>query len=270
MRPSVLTLHGLHLVRRLRGTARRAAALNLRLALRATNRAICVSEQEHQELRRVIGPLAERRAVVVRNGVEVPPLAAPSERAAVRADLGLVDSDVVAIWVGSLHAHKDPLTAVRAANRAADEGAPLQLLLVGDGPLRPEVEAAAGPCVRILGLRRDVPRLLAAADVFVLSSSREGLPFSVLEAMAAGLTPVVSDLPENREAIAETGIAVPFGNPEPFAAAFRELARDPQRRAVEGERARRRVEEHFRADEMVRWTREVYREVLEQRRDRRA
>src|SRR5207247_773434 len=99
---------------------------------------------------------------------------------AVRAELGLDDAEVVAIWVGGLQEHKDPLTAVGAAAAAG-----VTLLVVGDGPLGRRVADQAG--VRLLGRRGDVPRLLQAADIFVLTSRREGLSFALLEAMAAGL-----------------------------------------------------------------------------------
>ena len=97
---------------------------------------------------------------------------------------------------------KNPLVAVWAADRAR-----VTLLVVGDGPLRSTVQHAAGANAHVLGRRDDVPCLLDAADVYVSTSYREGLSLSLLEAMAAGLTPIVTDLPENVEAVDEAGLA---------------------------------------------------------------
>src|SRR5439155_25112839 len=136
--PLVVTLNGLHLVRRLSRSRRSLAALNLRLVVRAAGRTICVSDAEYRELSAAIGPAASRRAVVVRNGVTLPAPAVAAERASSRAELGLAVDEAVGIWIGSLDDHKDPLTAVRAAAAAS-----IALVVVGDGPLRGEIERVA-------------------------------------------------------------------------------------------------------------------------------
>jgi len=132
------------------------------------------------------------------------------------------------------------------------------LLVVGDGPLRQQVEQAAGPLVRIVGHRLDVSRLLEASDFFVLVSRREGFAFGILEAMAHGLPAVVTNLPENTEAIGETGIAVPWGDERLLAASFRRLATQKQERQVLGQQARRRLVTCFDAAKMIAHTRAIY------------
>ena len=107
--------------------------------------------------------------------------------------------------------------------------------------------------------------MLSAADFFVLTSVREGLSFSLLEAMSMKLPAVVSDAPANLEAVGDAGIVVPRGDVAGFAAAFRRLLDDEPARLALGEGGRRRVEDRFGADEMVRRTRELYDEILEQR-----
>jgi len=133
--------------------------------------------------------------------------------------------------------------------------------VVGDGPLREEVERAAPAHVRVLGSRTDVDRLLAAADVFMLTSRREGLAFSLLEAMAHGLAAVVTDLPENVEAVGDAGIAVQ-ANHDSFTRALRHLAMDSDARADLGDRAVQRVTRLFSAVQMKERTRALYREAL--------
>jgi glycosyltransferase involved in cell wall biosynthesis len=200
---------------------------------------------------------AAKRVLVVHNGVRVPSPPSSGERAAFRNVLGIPEDDVVAIWVGSLDERKDPLAAVRAAREAG-----VLLLVVGDGPLRSQVERAAGARVRVLGRRADVPRLLAAADLYVLTSRREGLALSLLEAMAAGLAPVVTDLPENREAVGDAGVAVPPGDADELAAAIERLVGNEAERAHLGALALRRVAGLFSADETISRTRALYDDVL--------
>jgi glycosyltransferase involved in cell wall biosynthesis len=137
------------------------------------------------------------------------------------------------------------------------------LLFAGEGPLRGSVEQQAGPHIHVLGQRDDVERLLAAADFFVLMSEREGLSFALLEAMAHGLPALVAAVPENTEAIGDTGIAVPYGDEGAIAAALERLEAQPDERIQLGARARQRVSEHFGADEMIARTRALYDDVLD-------
>jgi glycosyltransferase involved in cell wall biosynthesis len=262
LRPSIVTLHGLHLLRRVHGAKRALAAASLRAVVRAASRTICVSQAEHDDLVRTVGPALARRAVVILNGVEA---AAPAagERAAARAALGLGEGDLAGLFVGALDPVKDPLTAARAALQAGGT----TLLFAGAGPLRPELEALAGTQggLRVLGQRDNLRALRAAADFFVLPSLREGLSFAVLEAMAAGLPPVVSDAPGNPEAAGETGIVVARGDVAGFAAAFARL-RDAGVRAGLGARARERAVRAFSAERMRRETRGLYEEVAGEKR----
>jgi glycosyltransferase involved in cell wall biosynthesis len=258
VRPSVVTLHGLHLIRRLTGRRRQAAAINLRAIVGVADRTICVSNAERDALVAAVGH--GHRMVVVHNGARVPLGASGAERLSVRAELGLKESEVVGIWVGSLDERRDPIAVVRAAERAS---API--IVVGDGPLRDDVERAATASVRVLGHRQDVPRLFAAADFFVLMSHREGFSFAVLEAMAHGLPAVVADAPENLEAIGDTGVAVPYGDEEALVAALCELIGDHSRRINLAKAARARVSNLFSAEAMIHRTRAVYDEVLSSR-----
>ena len=251
---SVVTLHGLHLLRRATGPARSAAALNLRAVLRAADRTICVSSAEQEVLAAAAGrELTRRKTAIVHNGARSAAQATPEARAAVRAELGLTDGEPVAIWVGSLDERRDPGAVMRGA-----EAAETTVLFVGQGPA-----LAATANARMLGQRDDVPRLLDAADVFVLMSQREGLSFALLEAMAHGLPSIVADIPENAEAVGDSGILVPYGDASAVADALRRLADDPEEHARLAGRARQRVRDEFSAGQMIERTREVYEGVLD-------
>ena len=238
------------------------AKANLRLVVRAATRTICVSDAERKEVLGIVGSGVSGAVVVVRNGVELVALPSAAERAAAREALGIAPSALVAVYVGSLDAHKNPLLPARAVIELVRSGAQLVLLIAGDGPLRAELEHLSrqpgGDAVRVLGQRSDVQQLLTAADVFVLPSEREGLSFSLLEAMSYALAPIVSDAPGNPEAVGGAGAVVPRGDSEGIASALRGFLDDAGSRASVGRLARERVAGHFRADEMVRRTQELY------------
>ncbi len=203
--------------------------------------------------------------------------AAETDRAAVRASLGLGAEDVVFLCVARFapqKAHEILLQALAIAREAAPR---VRLLLVGDDPFgdgreRAEAEAkrlgllgaGAADAVVFTGIRRDVPSLMAASDVFCMASRWEGLGLVFLEAMAAS-TPVLST---NVSAIpevvvdGETGRLVPPDDPEVFAEGMLALAGDEVLRARLGAAGHRRVLARFGLDRMVDETIEVYGEVI--------
>jgi glycosyltransferase involved in cell wall biosynthesis len=129
--------------------------------------------------------------------------------------------------------------------------------------------ADTNAAIRLLRYRGDAHRVLAAADFFVLPSRREGLSFALLEAMSAGLPPVVSNEQANIEAVGDTGLVVPAGDVAGFASAMRRLVLDGDARQELGARARARVAARFSADEMARRTADVYDALLAGSRRRR-
>jgi glycosyltransferase involved in cell wall biosynthesis len=254
LRPAVITTHGLHLLRRADGIAGAAVRAGFTAAVAAASATLCTSESECAELRALLPARLQRRLEVLSNGIALPRLD-PAARAATRTALGLADGDVAGLYLGELEERKDPLTAVRAA---AAVGPPFVLLVAGAGPLEPAVRAVAGPSVRVLGFRDDAQALLAAADVFVLPSRREGLSFAVLEAMGHELAMVVADGSGNPEAVGDAGLVLPVGDVAAFTATLRELAHDAARRAELGRRARARVAERFDAERLRAGVRAAY------------
>jgi glycosyltransferase involved in cell wall biosynthesis len=205
-----------------------------------------------------------RTLTVVRNAIRVPP-AAPARDAALHAALVDGRPDFVVLTPARLHPQKGHTYLLQAAAQVPDA----TLVFAGDGPLRAALEAearelgVAGRCV-FLGQRADVPALLAAADLFVLPSLFEGLPVSVLEAMAAERPVVATAIGGTDEAITpeETGLLVPPRDPAALASAIRRLQADPafaRRLAVA---ARARVEREFSSEATARNVMRVYDEVL--------
>ncbi|MHC5210222.1 MAG: glycosyltransferase [Planctomycetota bacterium] len=190
-------------------------------------------------------------------------------REAVRAELGLADEAPVLICVGRLAPQKDHTTLLRAMTRVSPDG---QLLVVGGDPfgdgearLAAQVdELGLGGRVHLLGIRHDVPDLLAASDLFVLPSLWEGLGLVFLEAMAAGLPVVatrVSAVPEVVEH-GVTGWLVPPADPEALAAAVGAALRDPRAREAAGRAGRERLAARFGLPRMIDETLAVYDGVL--------
>ena len=272
MRPSLLTPNGLNLLRRTSGLQERAARLNLRTIVRAADRTICVSEAERDELVEIVGSSLAGRLVVIHNGVPFGYDVAPDARRDVRASLGIGESAVVAVCAGDLEPLKDPFTAARAALSVAPE-LDLVMCFAGDGTLRADLDRLAtgegGRALRVLGRRNDMERVYAAADIVVLASIREGLPFAVLEGMARGLAPIVSAVPGSMEAVGDAGIVVGCGDVPGFAAALGRLAADEVERRARGAAARERVARMFTASLMIERTRMLYDELTAARVDRR-
>ena len=164
-----------------------------------------------------------------------------AERGQVRAELGLPEMSHTAIYVGRLAPEKELATLLRAFHQVVREAPRARLVLVGDGPERTRLQEMAtaldlGDKVRFTGMldTKQVLRWLRASDVFVLVSSLEGLPLSLIEAMAVGLPSVVSDIPATRQLVSheKTGLVTPLGEEAAVAAALLRLFND----AVLGER----------------------------------
>lgn len=145
-----------------------------------------------------------------------------------------------------------------------------RLLLVGDGPLRKSLEKLAETLgvrqdVVFTGMRSDVPRALAAMDTFVLSSTEDGAPLALIEAMAAGKAVVVPDTGSFTEVVKPShGFLVRPEDPKALASALARILNDHSMREHLGRRARAYAAEHFSAFRMTKKTEELYRELLTQ------
>ncbi len=182
---------------------------------------------------------------VIRNGVDVGRIrSALGDRDTLRRELGL--AGCVIIFAGRMARIKGYLDLLAAVRKTRDAGLDVRLLTTGRTPEGEERDAkrlirelAIDPFVVDLGEREDHLRFLAAADVFALPSYREGLPISLLEAMAAGLPSVVSDVGGMPELIEEgrEGYLVPAGDVNTLADRIRRLSERPDLCASMGQRA---------------------------------
>jgi len=161
---------------------------------------------------------------------------------------------------------------LRMAARLRSRFENVQFVLVGDGPLRPDLERQArelglGRHVLFLGDRSDVPALLASMDVSVLPSASESLSNVIIESMAAGLPVVASRVGGNGELLAEDcGVLVPSNDEEALAAAVDRLLRDKSMRTTLGEHAKTFARANFTLERMRQRHEDLYQQLLEKKR----
>jgi len=261
-KPGLFTAHGWAFTEGRSMWKRRLLALAERLAAKVTAKIICVSEHDRDLALRwkVARP---EQLVVIHNGTNPQPFL-KADGAPLRRELRLEKATVLT-FVGRLAPPKDPFALLEAVKKLP-EGV---LLLVGDGELRPLVERSIRELglvdrVRLLGQRSDIPRILAASNIFVLSSRWEGLPYTIIEAMMAGLPVVATEVGGVPELVEDgvTGFLIPPRDPEALAEALQKLIADPELRRRMGQAGREKALKEFTLDRMLRETERVYREVL--------
>jgi glycosyltransferase involved in cell wall biosynthesis len=230
------------------------------LHARRVDRIVGVSLGVRERFERVPGWRGENFRLVY-NGVAPdrfrPGSAAPGARE--RLFPGANDADVLAVCVAQVVASKGMDELVEAVARAASDAPNLRVVVLGKGDREYVAgleararDAGVGDRIRFAGYHEGVDALLPAANFFVLPSHVEGLPLSVLEAMAAGLAVVSTDIPGTRELVsADTGVLVAPRDAAALARALVDLAANADMRRAMGAAGRRRVESSFTLDQCV-------------------
>ena len=193
------------------------------------------------------------------------------DRAAVRRELQIPEEVFVVGNVGRFSAQKNPLDWIKVCGMVAQASPEARFLLVGDGPLRQEVEEAAerqGIAGRTIftGLRRDAARMMSAMDVFLLTSLWEGLPRVIPQAMAMSLPVVATRADGSIEAIQDdiNGFLCTPGDIQSLAQRCIELRNEPLCRAEIGCRARESISGEFDLDKMISQIDELYQRLLKE------
>lgn len=242
------TIHGKHWI-----ADRPRRALAYRVLQRAGVPIVAVSED-------LAGFLSDRlrvprdRVLLVHNGIPLPEIGANHSRTDARTALGVPADGPLLVAVGNLYPVKDHATLLRAV-----AGLPgVRVAIAGRGDeeenlLRLARELGIAERVHLLGLRDDIDRVLAAADLFVQPSLSEGLPLAILEAMAAGCPVVATRVGGTEEAVidGETGLLVAPAAPDELAAALEGLLATPSRLAAMAKAGRARAEADFSARAMA-------------------
>jgi glycosyltransferase involved in cell wall biosynthesis len=213
---------------------------------------------EHLRRHMIAEGLPATRIKIAYNGIDPGPAPTETERLRARHALGLAHGDLVIGTVGRLDPVKDLPTMMEAVALGQPPGASWRLVIVGDGPERSALESHARTLhldnlVQFAGYRADVRTLLPAFDLYVNTSTHEGISLTILEAMAACRPIVASSAGGNPEVVVpeETGLLFPLRDFRSCAAAILALATDADRRAAMGRAGRRRVLERFSVDQML-------------------
>jgi sugar transferase (PEP-CTERM/EpsH1 system associated) len=229
-----------------------------RLAYELAHRVVAVSGQLRAHHAGRTGFAAERMTVI-HNGVDNRRFRPdPETRERVRRELGLPDGDFCIGCVANLLPVKDHRTLLRAIGEFAQESRAWRLLLIGEGPEQPALEAFVKRAewrgrVCFLGSSNRVAELLQAIDAYVLPSVFEGISNALLEAMASGIPAIATAVGGNPEVVIDgvSGLLFPAGDSGRLAGHLRALEAHPEMRQRLGQHARRRVAEEFSIDSMA-------------------
>ena len=230
-----------------------------RFAGRLTNAVVPVSS-DAAAVARALERVPQHRIRVIHNGVDVAEIPPRADR----------EAGWRVVHVARLNVVKDQATLLHAARLVLDREPRFRLDVVGEGEMRPQLEQLAtelrlGDAVRFHGFHDDVRPFLAASDLFVLSSLSEGIAITLLEAMAAALPVVATDVGGNREVVVhnETGLLVPAGNAAGLAAALLSVLGDPVTAKRMGAAGRERVATSFALKTTVDAYESLYLELLQ-------
>ena len=231
---------------------------------RGTSAFVAVSREDRRRMIEIEG-IDPDDVMFIPNGIPAPP---PPSGADVRTELGIAPDAPVIGTVSVLRPQKALDVLLRAARVLVAEFPGLKVLIAGEGDRRFALEDLTAELgledtVMFLGVRTDVPDVLAALDVAVNSSDFEGSALSLMEYMEAARPVVATRVGGNPDLVEDgvTGRLVEPQDPEAFAAAVGELLRDPERAREMGTRGRQRRREEFDIDVMVRRLEELYVEL---------
>jgi glycosyltransferase involved in cell wall biosynthesis len=272
-RPIIVhTYHG-HVLEGYFGPVQNALYRALERALaRVSDCLVCVSERTAADLVR-LGIAPRERFRVIPLGLDLERFVRLSSRdgGPVRLQVGARPDELILLYVGRLVPIKRIDVIIRALAELERGGVRVRFLVVGGGESREELEELAerlgvADRVAFLGYMIDVTPVLAACDVAVLSSENEGTPVSLIEAAAAGRPAVATAVGGVPEVVTpQSGILVPPGDPQAFAAAVARLAADRDFRAAAGTRARRHVLHRFSTSRLVADIEDLYDGLLSAR-----
>ncbi len=246
----------------------RAALMTNPLIWALTDRVVAVSEDARRELVRHNRIRADKIRVII-NAIDLTGYKAETPRSAEgRRELGIPDGVPVCGIVGRLSPEKDHRTLLVAFDTLRQSGSSAHLVIVGGGPLEGELKSLAqslGLAARVhfLGFRSDVAELLPLFDLFVLSSTEEGISLTLIEAMAAGRPIVATRVGGNPEVVVhgETGLLVEAGQPAALAAALGSLLGDPDMRTRMGRRGREVALQRFDIERLIDEYQAIYNEI---------
>ena len=213
--------------------------------------------------------ISSEKIRTIYNGIDLAKFLLPNRNGHYKEEWKLPKDAKVVAMVARMSRQKDYATFLEAAKKVTKQFPNTYFVLVGDGPLRPQIERKIqelnlGVQTRVLGACKDAWEIIQHVDVCALATHYEGCSNIIMEAMAASRPIVATDVGGNRELIVhgQTGLLVPPKDSNALASAIQEFLRDAQKAKIMGEAARNRTEKHFTLDQTVHDTEALYHEVV--------
>lgn len=258
--PTVIyTAHGFYFHDLMKPWAKRATILFERVLGRMTHMLFTQSTEDAQAAVHY-GIVPQQRVVWISNGVDINRFSPRADNSAERARFGIKDGELAVGFVGRLVREKGILELLEAMRQAAERMPNLVLLVAGDsktgGDRDVETQAIVQEYlasaelpfrVEFTGFIDDVEEMMHALDVFALPSYREGMPRTIIEAMASGKPVIASDIRGCREEVShgETGLLVPVRDAEALGRAIVDVLNSPELARSMGEKGRERAVQYF-------------------------
>jgi glycosyltransferase involved in cell wall biosynthesis len=235
-----------------------------------TDTIVAIAPQQRDALVHRFGIAPAEKVHTVRLGLDLTELLAIDQTtASLHSELGIPQGALTIGFIGRLVPIKDVDVLLRAFASVAERRRDVMLVIAGDGPLRPELEAMVARLgverqVTFAGWRRDLASLYRTLDIVVLCSRNEGTPVAVIEAMAAGRAVVATDVGGVADVVVDgvTGLLVPARDADRLAGAVERLVSDTAERQQMGCEGRRRAAHRYSHDRLVNDTAALYREQL--------
>jgi glycosyltransferase involved in cell wall biosynthesis len=239
-----------------------------RVASDFVNGYIAVSEEVRTAMLHIIGPIQDKITVIY-NGVDLKRYGMPVDKMMVLSPLGLEPHTCLIAVLATLKEEKGHRYLIEAMGNVTSRYKNVHTLLIGDGPLRYELQEYVKRLdleghIHFLGSRHDVPELLAASDLFVLPSLYEGFSMALLEAMASGKPIVATAVSGTIQAMIanQTGLIVPPQNSQELSKAILQLLSSPEQAFTMGQTAKRRAEANYGAQKQAEKLLVLYNSIL--------
>ena len=228
-----------------------------RLSLYLPDYIVAISQRMYHQIIALPG-LSPKRVTVIRTAVDCSAFDVPDQRDPCRSEFGLSLESPLIGYTGRIDIQKRLDLLLKGFSLVLDRHPQARLMIVGKGSLRSSLEKLTvslgiSHAVIWTGFRQDIPRLLAAMDIYVLPSSNEGFAASMLEAMAAGKAVIVTDVGGAQDVVTDgrTGILIPPGSASAIGFAVNDLLEQPKKRVALAQAGRRRVLKEFGVQRMV-------------------
>ena len=239
-----------------------------RVSLYVPDWLIPVSQKMHDQIVGQFG-IRANRVIRIHNAIPCEQFYVPDQRLACRSELGISADTILLGYIGRIQKVKRLDVLLDGFNQLSRVLHNLHLVLVGDGDERPQLQSYADSLgisdrVTWTGHRKDIPRVLAALDIYLQTSANEGFSLSILEAMAAGKPIIATDVGGNSEVMRHgiNGLLIPAGSTQKLVEAIQYLIECPETRDQISRAGKEMVQNQFSIGSMVDGYRNLYRSVV--------